>query len=204
MTHSYTLKGQKRYRYYVCSQAQKQGWDTCPTKSLPAPEIERFVIDRIRNIGTDNSLINETFEQACSSNKEKMAQLGKKRQLLERDLRHYNRDLRDLISKGNHDDLLTTKRLVDLQEKITKIEKRITGVGDEIISISRVQVKKHELTTALSVFNPLWETLSTREQARIIHLLVDKVGYDGEKETVSLTFRPIGIKALAQEINNYS
>ncbi len=35
----------------------------------------------------------------------------------------------------------------------------------------------------------------------MIHLLVERIGYDGEKGTVALTFRPTGIKALAQEMN---
>ena len=28
-----TRKGSQRYRYYVCSGAQKRGWQTCPSKS---------------------------------------------------------------------------------------------------------------------------------------------------------------------------
>jgi site-specific DNA recombinase len=43
MSHTYTSKGPRRYRYYVCPRAQKQGWETCPSKSIPAEEIERFV-----------------------------------------------------------------------------------------------------------------------------------------------------------------
>ena len=43
MVPTHTTRGTKRYRYYVCSNAQKRGWKTCPTKSIPAPEIERFV-----------------------------------------------------------------------------------------------------------------------------------------------------------------
>src|SRR5581483_1833598 len=39
-----TKKGGKRYRYYTCTAAQKKGWDTCPSKSIPAGEIERFVV----------------------------------------------------------------------------------------------------------------------------------------------------------------
>jgi site-specific DNA recombinase len=40
-THS-TKNGNKRYRYYVCTNAQKRGWHNCPSKSIPAGEIERF------------------------------------------------------------------------------------------------------------------------------------------------------------------
>ena len=41
----------RRYRYYVCTTAQKRGWETCPVKSVPAYEVEQFVIERLRAAG---------------------------------------------------------------------------------------------------------------------------------------------------------
>lgn len=67
--HAYTQKKSgKRYRYYVCRRAQKQGWQTCPTRSVSAPEIERFVVGRIRGIAGDPALVSETMHQAGARN----------------------------------------------------------------------------------------------------------------------------------------
>ena len=49
MTHTYTSRGPCRYRYYTCSSAQKHGWTDCPSKSIPAMEIERFVMKEVQN-----------------------------------------------------------------------------------------------------------------------------------------------------------
>jgi len=46
MHHTYTVKGVRRYRYYVCSAAQQRGWDACPSKSLSAQQIEDSVVAR--------------------------------------------------------------------------------------------------------------------------------------------------------------
>jgi site-specific DNA recombinase len=43
----------KGYDYYVCSAAQKRGWDTCPTKSVAAATIEQVVVEQIRSLGRD-------------------------------------------------------------------------------------------------------------------------------------------------------
>jgi site-specific DNA recombinase len=48
MISSYTIKGTRRYRYYVCRQAQKHGWQTCPAPSLPAGPIEDLVVKQIQ------------------------------------------------------------------------------------------------------------------------------------------------------------
>jgi site-specific DNA recombinase len=48
MMHTYTSRGSKRYRYYVCLRAQKNGYDRCRTRSVPAEEIEQYVVDELR------------------------------------------------------------------------------------------------------------------------------------------------------------
>jgi site-specific DNA recombinase len=47
MTPAQVTRGNKRYRYYTCSAAQRNGWHTCPSKSVPALALERFVLEQI-------------------------------------------------------------------------------------------------------------------------------------------------------------
>ena len=47
MTPAQVSRGNRRYRYYTCSGAQRKGWHTCPSKSLPATVIERYVLEQI-------------------------------------------------------------------------------------------------------------------------------------------------------------
>src|SRR5262249_51444464 len=42
--------GTRRYRYYVCRQAQKHGWQSCPAPSLPAGPIEDLVLRHIQEL----------------------------------------------------------------------------------------------------------------------------------------------------------
>ncbi len=48
MVYSYAAKGDRKYPYYVCRNAQQKGWAMCPSKSLPAQAIEESVVGRIR------------------------------------------------------------------------------------------------------------------------------------------------------------
>jgi hypothetical protein len=57
-----THAGSIRYRYYVCSSAQKKGWHTCPSKSIPAAQIEDLVVRQIKTIGQDPLVLNKLLE----------------------------------------------------------------------------------------------------------------------------------------------
>ena len=48
MVYSYAAKNGRKYPYYVCRQAQRRGWATCPSKSLPAQAIEASVLRQMR------------------------------------------------------------------------------------------------------------------------------------------------------------
>jgi site-specific DNA recombinase len=48
-----TTRGNKQYRYYVCGMAQRRGWDTCPSKSVPAGDIERLVVEQIGQLSPE-------------------------------------------------------------------------------------------------------------------------------------------------------
>jgi site-specific DNA recombinase len=54
MIPTYTAKPGRRYRYYVCRAARQNGWNSCPTKSVPARMIEDAVLDQLRTALRDS------------------------------------------------------------------------------------------------------------------------------------------------------
>ena len=62
--------------------------------------------------------------------------------------------------------------------------------------------EERDLTRAMGMFDPIWDALIPREQARILRLLVAGVGYDGKAGTLAVTLRPSGIQALAREVGS--
>ena len=80
------------------------------------------------------------------------------------------------------------------------VERRVTEARERAIAAAWDALDESDLAAALSLFDPVWDALFPREQARILRLLVERVGYDGGAGTLAITFRPSGIKALAQEV----
>ena len=54
MFHTYTTKDGRRYRYYVCMNAQKRGYKDCPARSVNAQSIEEGVIESLKDAGKGN------------------------------------------------------------------------------------------------------------------------------------------------------
>jgi site-specific DNA recombinase len=64
MTPAHTTRnGGRRYRYYVCTGAQKRGWQTCPSKSVPAAPIEELVVGQIRAMAVNPAVLQEMLTQ---------------------------------------------------------------------------------------------------------------------------------------------
>ena len=62
------------------------------------------------------------------------------------------------------------------------------------------EVHAADLRRALTLFDPVWEILHAREQARILKLLIESISFDGAAGTAVVAFRAAGIQALAEEI----
>jgi site-specific DNA recombinase len=123
MTPAHTRRGTRRYQYYTCVGAQQRGWHTCPSKSVPAGEIERFVVAQVRNASKDAA------------------------------------------------------RAPD-----------------------REQLEGDDVETPLPALDRAWDSLSSVEQARLLHALVQRVDYDGAAQTVSITLHPPAVPALADDV----
>ena len=97
MAHTYTCKNGKRYRYYVCHNAQQRGWSSCPSKSLNAHEIESAVVDHIRDIGMNEQIVAATVASAREQSDRRMAELNVERRGHERELNRLHARIEKLV-----------------------------------------------------------------------------------------------------------
>jgi site-specific DNA recombinase len=202
MTPAHSAKGVRRYRYYVCTAAQKRGWDTCPSKSVPAGAVERLVVDRLRGLGGDAALLGQLLAQARQDEEAQGGRLEAEQRGLERDLAGWQAEVRHLSLRlcPGGDNGAAVARLADLQERINRVEGRVRQVRAQLRAARAQLLDEGAAATALALFEPHWEALPPAEQARVVGLLVQRVDYDGARGKLSLTFQPAGIKALADEL----
>jgi len=188
MSLSWTSKGARKYRYYVCNGAAKKGWETCPAKSVPAAQIEQFVVGEIRAIGSDSQLVSETIAKMRANLDAQRDALGRQRASAVRDLQRHHDDLRRMAAAGE------TSLLADLQERIAGAESRIQEVDNDLATLK--PLPEGDLRRALAEFEPVWTSLSPNEQAKLLNLLLERIDYDGAAGSVTLRFWPNGLQRM--------
>jgi site-specific DNA recombinase len=192
--------GNKRYRYYVCGTASKQGWDRCPTKSLPAEEIERFVAAQVREVASDPRLRAKVIERAEEQGKARRTELLEARAAAVRQIKEGVAKVRELASRlgsAGSGDVDSAGELAEVHRRTREAEIRLATIRKELEGLGKLDLVESDFERALSAFETVWSQLDAREKGRVLRLLLERVDYDSAKETVFLTFRPNGIKVLA-------
>lgn len=201
-SHSTKSNG-KRYRYYVCGHAQKRGWDKCPSKSVPASEIERFVVDQIRCIGRDPTLVSEVIQRSHREIGSQADALMDEERLLRRNLERWQSEVSETVRKipaGQTESVLLNV-LADLHDRIRDAESRLAQVRIEGETLRRVTVNEAEAADALRRFDEVWESLSPSKQSEVVQLLVRVVEYDASVGRISISFHPSGIQSLEESLS---
>jgi site-specific DNA recombinase len=127
--------------------------------------------------------------------------LAAERRGLGRDLARWDAEIRALAASGAGKAATPDiSRLTDLHERSRLAERRAAEIDNEVAALGGGAVTQEEVERALAAFDTLWDSLTPGEQARIVHLLVERIDYDGSANKLSITFHPSGIKTLADEL----
>ena len=187
MLHSFSTQNTKRYRYYVCSHAQDRGYDRCDSKSIPADQLEQFVVGRIKTVGRDRQLVRLVVEHAQRQDRTEIEALEVERRALQRECQWNAAETKRLTSEGAGTDAARA-RLADIDGREREARGRLLAIDDDVGRLRQKLVGREETEAAMAEFEPLWSALTTREQAAFLKLLITKITFDGAASEISVTF----------------
>ncbi len=198
MIHTYVNKKNRIYRYYVCIKAHQRGWAQCETRSVSAPAIENAVVEQLRGIGRNPTLLREVLRQLREHRDRRSAAIEREKSDSGQELRKTAQEIKDAVSMCGGVGISSgaTARLADLQDRTSRLNSRFADLSLQLAVIEAEHVDAQDVEASLHEFDPLWEQLSTWEQERFIATLVERVEYEGKTGTVTLGFRSRGIRDL--------
>jgi hypothetical protein len=95
-----------------------------------------------------------------------------------------------------------------LVEQLRALATNPDMVADVVAEANRQRTQRVDETTVsdqalhatLQLFDPVWEVLYPIERVRILRLLLGQVDYNGKTGKLGITFHPLGIVTLHEEI----
>ncbi len=174
---SFTKKNGKTYRYYVCIQATKKGWATCPVKNIAAGEIEGAVMAQMRAVFQSPELVAETCRVARQKENEEIEHLKNERFDLAGELPGVNDPIREQ----------------DIRERIGEIDSTVAALQANPLS-------EQQVADALNNLDAVWDELFPAEQARIVSLLIERVVVS--EIGAEVVMRSDGLHSLVDELGD--
>ena len=163
MTHTFSCKGNKRYRYYVCGTAIQRGWSECPAPSVPAGEIERFVVEQIRTIGQDPTILKKTTMEVQQRNHAECKRLGDEQKSLARQMRDDHAKLQAMVANPNITSNLSG--LSEIQSRLETADRRALQIKSELAVLEAQKIDGQQITNVLTGFDDLWKALPPKDSS---------------------------------------
>ncbi len=196
MAHTFCGKrGRQFHRYYRCINAIKNGRDACSCGNLPAREIERVVVDEVRGLANDETLLIQVLKDAHAAIDAELTCVRRDHADLAAERKRSHEALQTLVTVGSTATDVTA-RIADLHGCLLDADRRLPELAERIAEMESETVTPAEARQAFKDFDGLWGSLIPREQARLLKLLLSTVEYDGSAGTVSVTFRPTSIRSM--------
>lgn len=167
-----TKKGQKLFRYYVCMNAHDNGWDKCATPSIPAEEIEKFVVGRLLELGSDEQLLDEVLRQAALLRNEQFESMRRDLQRLQA-----TQGTLQQFSDESH-----RRELRAIASQVRSLQSRMVEMQSRTISIA-------DCEDAMGRFEELWRFLAIDEQTRLLKLIFERIDFDGTSGKITFRFQ---------------
>jgi site-specific DNA recombinase len=196
MVHTFTGRGAKRYRYYTCTKAMKQGYKSCPAKSLPAAAIERVVIEQLKTLGRDKALRAEILRQSAEQREYDMRDWETEQRQLDRQLARHQAESRQLLAAPAPSQA-NSARIVELHDQIDRVQRRLVEIKQQTDRMANRLLTDADIDAAFDNFDSLWNLLPTREQIDLLRLLVARIEFMAETSSLEIAFHPTAIQTLA-------
>jgi site-specific DNA recombinase len=184
MTPTYASKGGKRYRYYVCSNALKRGWDHCPSQSVPAGGMEEIIVEQISKVSQDSERLKKIL----------MEDLESERRGLARELKSLTESLPPKAGeRDNH------FGLESVHENIGHLKRRLTENNEQTQLLQQPGLEVDQAIQALATLQQFLGNLPMVEQARFVRSVVKRADYDGGQGKLVLMLDPAGLVSVLEE-----
>lgn len=185
--------GEKRVlEYYACGQWKNKGSSVCSSNGVRVDKANPYVINRIRELLSDPSLLKGLIEAVNKNAKQEIQPLQKRHAHLVRRLESVERKREktfSLYEDGMIKKIEVQKRLEASDVDIESLKNELFQIERQLRDQSRLKVDVDVVENVLNNFMELYDkALTVEQQKRLVRILVEEITIDatGEIETIQI------------------
>ena len=179
MTPASAYKGTREYRYYRCTKRDREGRSSCPTRPLTAQAVEAFVIERLRKIAANKTLVTRVTTAIDKRMKAAQDKLERERRELPREVGRLSSETKSLVSSlaemGVAGRKAISLRLDQVAQALVLAQERLRTVEERLEQMGKVRAEAAWTAETLAGFDRLWDKLTEDNRARLVGCLVQRV-----------------------------
>lgn len=185
--------GSGYHLYYMCQAYASKGLKACHTNLIGKENIEKKVIQKIKELLTDISIVDEVLAKIEKQNNQEESSIKEDLKLVNKSFKKKNANLEKL----NHDyfsnkisaevyNMLSEsllRGLTDLEEKKKEIERKLENLQSDVL------ITKETIYKALENFDNLFKTATNEEKKLLVRAIIKKIEVKpNRKEIKQITF----------------
>ncbi len=148
------------------------------------------MVSHILKLGQNNHVIDALILKAQN---DKMLHVAKLQD--EKSMVNYNLDI--AIRQINIvDENLKDDNYLLIRDQIERYQTQINEIDYKISSLKNLEVNSKVISSVLTKFMPIWDSLTQDRKERVINLIFEKITWRSDEESLDFIFNPIGISLL--------
>ncbi len=174
-------RNKKKYFYYLCTRAIREGADACQVRSVSAPAVEKLLLDRLGQLEANQEIVAEIVKVAGEEAVARTPELRAQRERLEGELRKRKDEaarLVDAIASGTSGASLLSDRLRDAEDSVRVAENGIAKLDAEVARLQASLVDPEQVRAGLGHFAAVWKTVPQTRRPRLVRLFVQQIVFD--------------------------
>ena len=198
---TYSQKGGKSYRYYLCGRAGKSGYDVCPVKIIPAGDVEQAVLIQLRRVFQAPEILAEAFRVIRRREEEDRIRLGVERKAVEEEIATIRANASLLI----HSNLgqaeksgFVADEIGRMERQVEDLQRRLSVVVSELDLLEKSPTTEATLLGELGVLDHIWNELFPAERERLLHLIVERITVN--EDGLVLVLKAEGLSGVIAEL----
>lgn len=186
--------GEKRVlEYYACGQWKNKGSSVCSSNGVRVDKANPYVINRIRKLLSDPSLLKGLIEAVNKNAKQEIQPLQKRHAHLVRRLESVERKREktfSLYEDGMIKKIEVQKRLEASDVDIESLKNELFQIERQLRDQSRLKVDVDVVENVLNNFMELYDkALTVEQQKRLVRILVEEITIDATREIETIQIK---------------